>query len=137
MLCQSCGKNEATTHIKQIINGEMSESHLCAACSGNMGYDDMIDSFGFSVSRLLGGVPRSPARQKQMENAVHCKTCGATFDEIMQTGKVGCSDCYACFADSLMPIIKKIHGKTAHIVKEADGGRVTDGKQHKNMEGDE
>lgn len=33
MLCQNCGKNEATTHIKQIVNGDMAESHLCAECA--------------------------------------------------------------------------------------------------------
>ena len=28
MLCQNCGKYEATTHVKRIINGESAEAHL-------------------------------------------------------------------------------------------------------------
>lgn len=31
MLCDKCGKNNATTHIKQIINGVVTERNLAAA----------------------------------------------------------------------------------------------------------
>ena len=55
MLCQNCGKNEATTHIKQIVNGDMAESHLCAECAQNLGYSDMLSGFGLDLSEFLGG----------------------------------------------------------------------------------
>ena len=55
MLCQNCGKNEATTHIKQIVNGDMAESHLCAECAKNLGYSDMLSGFGLDLSEFLGG----------------------------------------------------------------------------------
>ena len=29
MLCQSCEKKQATTHIKTILNGELKEFNLC------------------------------------------------------------------------------------------------------------
>ena len=35
MICQNCGKREATTHIKRVVNGETSESHLCAECAAS------------------------------------------------------------------------------------------------------
>ena len=37
MLCQSCGKNHANTHVKRIINGELTEYMLCEKCAA----DDM------------------------------------------------------------------------------------------------
>ena len=44
MLCQNCKKNEATTHIKRVVNGEATESHLCHSCAQNSGFDDIIKS---------------------------------------------------------------------------------------------
>ena len=38
MLCQSCGKRQATTHIKTILNGELKEYDLCPECAEKMGY---------------------------------------------------------------------------------------------------
>ena len=56
MLCQNCGKNEATTHIKQIINGDMAESHLCSDCAAHLGYSDMFSGFGLNLSGLFSGL---------------------------------------------------------------------------------
>ena len=55
MLCQNCGKREATTHIKRVVNGETSESHLCAECAASLGYADVFSGFGLSFGDLLGG----------------------------------------------------------------------------------
>lgn len=37
MLCQSCGKRPANTHIKTIINGELTEHSLCSECAAKNG----------------------------------------------------------------------------------------------------
>lgn len=44
-----------------------------------------------------------------------CPTCGMTESELRRTGRVGCPDCYATFADILNPYVQKIHGATRHI----------------------
>ena len=54
MLCQNCGKNEATTHIKQVINGDTAERHLCSDCAEHLGYGDAFSGFGFDVAGLFG-----------------------------------------------------------------------------------
>ena len=59
MLCQNCGKNEAVTHIKQIINGEMDEAHLCRDCARHLGYDDIFSGFDFD----FGGFFRLASRR--------------------------------------------------------------------------
>ncbi len=38
MLCQSCGKRQANTHVKTIINGELTEHSLCSEYAHKMGY---------------------------------------------------------------------------------------------------
>lgn len=33
MICELCGKNQATTHVKSMVNGEYTEMWLCPHCA--------------------------------------------------------------------------------------------------------
>ena len=117
MLCQNCGKNEATTHIKQIINGDMAESHLCRDCADHLGYSDMFSGFDFSLSGFLSGFLGDMVPAVSRGPAVRCEKCGCSFDDIVRQGKVGCPECYRTFYDRLLPSIRRIHGKIDHTGK--------------------
>ncbi len=114
MLCQRCKKNEATTHLKQNINGNISEFHLCNECAMEEGFGEIINPFSFNFSDMLSSVFSNLA----LENKVHrCPSCGAAFADIVEAGKLGCSECYSVFYDELMPTLQRIHGRTQHIGK--------------------
>ena len=117
MLCQNCGKNEATTHLKQIINGDMAESHLCSDCAAHLGYSDMFSGFGLNLSGLFGGLLGDMMPSLGAGNAPRCPKCGTAFSDIVRDGKVGCSECYRTFYDKLLPSIQRIHGKIKHSGK--------------------
>lgn len=123
MLCQNCGRNEATTHIKRVINGATSESHLCAECAANLGYGDMFSGFGFSFGELLGGFlsESTPALTAMPQDTVRCKKCGNSWQDIVREGKLGCADCYRTFFDKLQPSLQRIHGKIRHNGKVSSG----------------
>ena len=72
MLCQNCGKNEATTHIKQIINGDMAESHLCSDCASHLGYSDVFSGFGLNLSEFFGGFLGDMMPSLSAGNAPRC-----------------------------------------------------------------
>jgi protein arginine kinase activator len=40
-----------------------------------------------------------------------------TFNDIRQTGKLGCSECYKVFEQELEPTLRRIHGNSQHIGK--------------------
>ena len=92
MLCQNCGKNEATTHIKQIVNGDMAESHLCAECAKNLGYSDMLSGFGLDLSEFLGGFLGDMMPALTRGNSERCPKCGTSFSDIVRSGRVGCAE---------------------------------------------
>jgi len=116
MLCQNCGRNDATTHIKRIVNGEATELHLCTSCAAHLGYADMFSGFGFNISSILNNffpdVSMLPAGDQP-----RCPTCGFTFEDIVRTGMMGCADCYETFYDKLKPSLSRIHGRASHIGK--------------------
>lgn len=51
MRCEHCGRNEATFHVQSTVNGCTEETHLCAACAAELGYDQSGGLFG----DLFGG----------------------------------------------------------------------------------
>ena len=114
MLCQNCGKYEATTHVKRIINGETAEAHLCSDCAHALGYTDVFGGFSHSFSDLLGSFFGEPSVSALSSRTVRCEKCGSTFNDIVNSGKLGCADCYATFYDKLLPSLQRIHGKTRH-----------------------
>lgn len=121
MLCQHCNKNEATTFIKKNINGKKEEMHLCSECARELGVMDefrmptMSEMFGdtFLGNFLGAGV----AAMNSLAGVDRCSSCGSSFNDIVQSGRIGCADCYEKFQDKLEPSIRKIHGKTKHIGK--------------------
>ncbi len=111
MLCESCGKNPVTTHVKTIINGELTKYSLCAECAQKLGYGDLLTGLGRNFGSLLGGFFGEMGDDRE---TVRCSCCGSSFDDIARTGRVGCAQCYQTFYNRLMPLILKIHGNTRH-----------------------
>lgn len=118
MLCQNCGKREATTHIKRVVNGETSEHHLCSECASSLGYGDVFGGFGMNLGDLLGGfLSESAPERGQLAAPLRCEKCGSTWRDIAREGKVGCANCYRVFYDRLAPSLQRIHGKIRHTGK--------------------
>lgn len=129
MLCQSCGKKEATFHYTSNDNGNITETHLCHDCAQKNGYIDEsfaglqnFNPFGFFDSsekmfgELLSGMFADEKPKSIRESAV-CPFCGMRFNEFIHGGKAGCSKCYTTFKDALAPTLKKLHGNTQHTGK--------------------
>ncbi len=114
MLCQSCEKRQASTHIKTILNGELKEFNLCSECAAKLGYGSFFSNFGFDIDKLFGSFMDVPNPQRK---AKRCQFCGSSFEEIAKSGKVGCAHCYEEFYDELLPSIQRIHGRTNHTGK--------------------
>lgn len=115
MLCQSCGKRQATTHIKTILNGELKEYDMCSECADKMGYGSFFGNMGFDLNKLFGSFMDSfPSTSRA---AKRCQCCGSSFEDIAKSGKVGCANCYDVFYEELLPSIQRIHGRTSHIGK--------------------
>ncbi len=117
MLCQNCKKNEATTHIKRVVNGEATESHLCHSCAQSLGFDDFFDDFSLNMPGLFSSFFGDSMFSLGESKRDRCEKCGSSFDDIIKSGRVGCSECYEKFYQKLLPSIQRIHGKAKHAGK--------------------
>ncbi len=127
MLCQSCQKNQATTHIKNIVNGELTEKHLCSECAANQGYGNVFDHM-FDIGSFMSGFMGEPSFALAAEK--RCPNCGITFSQITKGGRVGCARCYDTFYDRLIPSIKRIHGNTYHTGKRLKKPELESGEKN-------
>lgn len=120
MLCQNCGKYEATTHIKRVVNGDTTEMHLCSDCAQHLGYGDMFSGFGLNLDDFFGGFLEDTVQKLAAPVEEKCPKCGNSFSDIVRSGKVGCSECYRMFYDKLLPSIQRIHGRIRHSGKQIE-----------------
>jgi protein arginine kinase activator len=123
MVCQLCKQKDATVHLTQIVEDEMRKLDLCDGCAKQKGVNDPT---GFSLTELLGTPPAAPEEPEPAAPAsdVRCPRCGLGQAEFKKTGRAGCSECYAAFADQLESMLKGMHKGTRHR------GKVPAGVQH-------
>lgn len=122
MLCDDCKKRSATVFLKKIINNNVVEKHLCEDCKGS--YSEI--SFGdfslgidnkFPIQDILKGLFGNSFGEGVAQQEAACPTCEMTYSDFSRGGKIGCSNCYNVFGDSLEPIIRRVHGACGHTGK--------------------
>jgi len=116
MLCQNCGRNEVSAHIKRVINGEAAEMSLCGECAAQLGYGDLFSGFGSSFGDFFKSF-FSDAAPQLGASVVRCGKCGSSWNDITRDGRAGCADCYRTFYDRFQPSLQRIHGRIKHSGK--------------------
>jgi len=116
MLCDICKKNDATVHLTEIVNDQMSELHLCEDCARQKSLA-MEQQFG--LNDLLAGMADFGKGEKESETTINakCPNCGLTYADFRKIGRLGCGECYSAFSKYLAPLLKRIHGSTQHTGK--------------------
>ncbi|MFC1594681.1 UvrB/UvrC motif-containing protein [Candidatus Omnitrophota bacterium] len=115
MLCDICSKHQATVHLTEIVDEQMTELHLCERCAKEKSVQ-MEQQFG--LADLLAGLTDIG---KQIEGVskikTQCTNCGLTYEDFRKSGRLGCSECYSVFKQYLSSLLKKIHGSSQHTGK--------------------
>jgi len=120
MKCQNCGKNEANIRYTEIINGSKREIALCSSCAKEIGMDSFeVPDFPLNFHSILGDFFNDYAENTFLPSfqnqAIKCKTCGTTYDDFINTGMFGCSDCYDTFSSPIESLLKNLHGTSRHV----------------------
>jgi len=115
MLCDICGKKEATVHITEIINDKVTKLHLCEECAKEKG-TEMEEHFGLS-DLLAGLADLGSTMPPEVTESIKCPSCGFTYQDFKKVGRLGCSECYEAFKKQLAPLLKRIHGSDRHVGK--------------------
>ena len=120
MKCENCGKNDANVKYTQIINGEKKQMFLCEECSEKLGINDIHFNMPINFTSFLTDFFDDMSSVNLMPtldgaNKLSCSKCGLTWDDFLQTGKFGCSNCYSDFELRIDPILRSLQGANLHI----------------------
>ncbi len=130
--CDNCKQKPAEVFYSQIAEGKLLKVNLCKACSKEKGVEDPT---GFALAELLQGMgentevsPTTGAgKAGSEETPAKCPVCGFAQGDFKKTGRLGCSECYTTFGESLGLLLKQMHKGTAHV------GKVPE-RQHRRVE---
>lgn len=111
MNCDHCGAPNATIHMTEIINGEVSEIHLCSKCSKLKTQDYQKH---FNMTDFLSDLVELDKEDHEAVEDVVCEQCGLSYEMFKKVGRVGCSHCYHSFHDQLLSLLRKIHTAVRH-----------------------
>ncbi|MBQ2942965.1 MAG: UvrB/UvrC motif-containing protein [Clostridia bacterium] len=110
MLCERCKHNQATMHYTEVINGKVTEYHLCEKCARE---EKLSAEFtDFDIFNMF-----SPKKEKN-ETGLICESCKTTLPEFKKTGIAGCSKCYETFASVIESMLLRTQGTSKHIMPE-------------------
>lgn len=128
MICEHCKKQNATVRVQITRNNHKNESFLCKDCA-NASRDNI------STGQLLKGVMNKSPNVKvtitpkfynnspnieiihQDENIQKCPACGLDSNQLQNTGKLGCINCFYNFKNQIIEAIDSIQGRNIHCGK--------------------
>lgn len=113
MLCQICGKKEATVHLTQMLNNEVRKLHLCEQCAAASGIDLNVPA---SVTSFLLGLGVSKKAKTETADRT-CPQCGMHFSDFKKASRFGCQNCYVAFAEELEPLFHGMQKGGRHVGK--------------------
>ena len=113
MKCHLCGKNEATIHYVEIVDGQKTSQWICLECAEKEGIalgepaplsHGGLEAFLGGMLSSTGGGQRS-APETRAEGPV-CEVCGYPYGQFRERWLLGCPACYGAFREQLLQIEK-------------------------------
>ncbi len=106
MICRLCGMRPAVTAITHSADGQTETVPVCQSCAvtaavGAFGPNYWLDTTVTEHNRSM--------------SVKRCPTCSLTYRDIVESGRVGCPDCYKTFSEQLASSVKRLHGQVVHI----------------------
>lgn len=125
MLCETCGRRNATVFYREKIDGQVREFSLCDECTEAMRRSGELEELGTacpgspSPQLMPEEPPLREARELWMTDTDHetgkaCPRCGVVWGDTVASGGIGCAECYATFAVELAPLMPVLCGRVPY-----------------------
>lgn len=124
-MCEHCHENPANIRIVQQLGDQVSKHFLCEACAEKLGLKG--EGINFSLASMLtafANLDSVAGAEEERANETAC-SCGLTFSDFRESGRLGCARCYDTFSPQLASLLRKIHGNTEHRGKSPERRQAT------------
>lgn len=127
--CSRCSK-PATLHITELKEGDVHALHLCESCAKEYLSHVEVGETADEPEELFKHHIESSIEDLEDVDQSSCPNCEITFKEFRTQGRLGCPQCYAAFAEELIPLLENIHGETQHTGKFPQRAPEASRRQH-------
>lgn len=112
-------------HVTEVSNYQATEvKDMCMACGipyiakeGGPQFDPVTNQVFQMVNQVIKNT-EIPHGKIVLQPKQGCPACGHTLENILNTGKIGCGNCYEFYKKKLLPIIEKCQfGAIQHVGK--------------------
>ena len=114
MLCQKCHKNLATTRYAEVVDGKVTDVHLCAQC---LAKQQQATGTGFRLSGPAPHLHKPPAERvagEALRTQRTCTTCGTLLSDVLEQVRGGCTACYEVFGSEIESMLEGLHTAVRH-----------------------
>jgi protein arginine kinase activator len=112
MLCDQCKERDAVVHLTQIVNGEVTQLHLCEKCAAAKGIETTVAMPKHPLGDFLHAVQQQSG--PALGDQVRCAYCQTTLRDFRASGRLGCAQCYTAFEGALRELLRRVHGAARH-----------------------
>jgi protein arginine kinase activator len=115
MLCQKCHKNLATVRYAEVVDGKVTDQHLCFECMSN---HQKNASLGFELAGPPTAAHSKSAKAVDTADSARgqrtCPACGTRLSRVLEQGVVGCTQCYTSFSEDIQNTLEGLHRALQH-----------------------
>lgn len=110
--CDVCQKTVATVHDIQLVNGKMTELHMCQRCAESNG---LFGKQKIKIPEFLENfIAATRTKKARTRKEPECPGCGLSYSQFKAKGRLGCRRCYEVFQKALDPLLEKVHDACRH-----------------------
>ena len=114
MICQICGKHNASMLVRQIIDDTAKELYICRACAKkhNLYSDDR--KMHLSLKAIFDGLlPKSGSEEETSDGTrlAVCPDCGTPLSRVKEKKIIGCPRCFFYFRDTVLKLMQETSGE--------------------------
>jgi len=115
-MCTQCHEREAVVRLTQVQEDQVVTIRLCERCAAERGVDTGVGQLATPLGGFLAalGAVGSTVEADGVGRPRACPVCGSTVADFRSGGRLGCAGCWDAFADSLLPLLRRLHGSTHH-----------------------
>ncbi|MGP1576053.1 MAG: UvrB/UvrC motif-containing protein [Treponema sp.] len=109
MICDICGKRQASILIQQVRNNETQELSICKHCADQ--YELYADNHNMAISIEAIYEKIEASRQEEstladsQDSHSFCPSCGTPLLKIKKSHQIGCPFCFFYFQDTILKLM--------------------------------
>ena len=114
MICQICGKHNASMLVRQIIDGKAKELYLCRACAKKHHIYSDDKEMSLSLKAIFDGfLPKLGGKEETSDGTRPpvCPDCGMPLSRVKEKKIIGCSRCFFYFRDTVLKLMLETSGE--------------------------